>query len=117
MNRLGSMERLGVPMGLHSDFNMAPVNPLYLAWIAANRITIEGSVLAPEERVSIDKALRAITIEAAQVIGLDGSVGSLAAGKRADMVVLDRDPYAAGAAGLRDVRVEGVMFEGQFAAA
>ncbi len=117
MNRLGSMERSAIPLGLHSDFNMAPVNPLYLAWIAANRLTIEGSVLAPDERVSIDKALRAITLEAAQVIGLDASVGSLAAGKRADMVVLDRDPYAGGAAALRDVSVEGVVFEGQFAAA
>ena len=115
MNRLGSMERLNIPLGLHSDFNMAPVDPLYLAWIAANRITIEGRVLAPEERLTIDKALRAITIEAAQVIGLDASVGSLAAGKKADMVVLDRDPYRAGAMALKDIAVEGVIFEGQLA--
>ena len=37
---------------------MAPVDPLYLAWIAANRITMDGHVLAPAERLSIDKALR-----------------------------------------------------------
>lgn len=61
MNRLGSLEAKGVPLGLHSDFNMAPIDPLYLAWIAANRITIEGHVKAPEERISLAKALRAIT--------------------------------------------------------
>ena len=115
MNRLGSLEARGVPLGLHSDFNMAPIDPLYLAWIAANRITIDGRVKAPEERLSLDKALRAITIEAAEVIGMDAKIGSIAPGKRADFAVLDRDPYQAGAAALRDLRVAGVIFEGRVA--
>lgn len=113
INRLGSLERKGVPLGLHSDFNMAPIDPLYLAWIAANRITIEGQVKAPDERLSLDKALRAITIEAAQVIGMDAQVGSIAVGKKADFTALDRDPYAVGAAGLRDLKVMGLVFEGR----
>lgn len=115
MNRLGSLEAKGVPLGLHSDFNMAPIDPLYLAWIAANRITLEGHVKAPSERLSLDKALRAITIEAAQVIGMDGIVGSIAPGKKADFAVLDQDPYRAGAAALQGVKVEGVIFEGRVA--
>jgi predicted amidohydrolase YtcJ len=112
MNRLGSLEKKGVPLGLHSDFNMAPIDPLYLAWVATNRVTIAGHLKAPEERISLDKALRAITIEAAQVIGMDDMIGSIAAGKKADFVVLNRDPYAGGAAKLRDVAVLGVVFEG-----
>lgn len=112
MNRLGSLEAKNVPLGLHSDFNMAPIDPLYLAWVAANRITLDGHVKAPAERLSLDKALRAVTIEAAQIIGMDAQVGSIAAGKKADFVVLDRDPYAGGAAKLRDVQVRGVVFEG-----
>ena len=117
INRLGSLERKGVPMGLHSDFNMAPIDPLYLAWIAANRITLEGKVKAPAERITLEKALRAITIEAAQVIGMDGLIGSIAPGKKADLAVLDRDPRAGGAAGLRDIKVAGVVFEGRYSAA
>lgn len=116
MNRLGSLERKGVPLGLHSDFNMAPVDPLYLAWIAANRVTIGGNVKAPNERLSLDKALRAVTIEAAQVIGMDAMVGSIAVGKKADFTVLDRDPYVVGAARLRDLKVRGVIFEGAYTA-
>lgn len=112
ISRLGSLERLEVPLGLHSDFNMAPIDPLYLAWIAANRITIDGHVKAPAERLSLDKALRSITIEAAQVIGMDALVGSIAVGKRADFAALDRDPYAGGAAGLDRIRVNGVVYEG-----
>jgi predicted amidohydrolase YtcJ len=115
MNRLGSLEAKGVPLGLHSDFNMAPIDPLYLAWIAANRITLDGHVKAPEERISLDKALRAITIEAAQVIGMDSLVGSIAPGKKADFAVLDQDPYRAGATALRDLKVEAVIFEGRVA--
>jgi len=112
INRLGSLERKNVPLGLHSDFNMAPIDPLYLAWIAANRITNEGNVKDPAERLSLDKAMRAITIEAAQVIGMDALVGSIAVGKKADFTALDRDPYAVGAAGLRDLKVTGLVFEG-----
>ncbi len=115
MNRLGSLETKGVPLGLHSDFNMAPIDPLYLAWIASTRVTIGGKVKAPAERISLEKALRAITIEAAKVIGMDHMVGSIASGKRADFVALDRDPYKGGAARLNEVRVQGVVFEGQVA--
>ena len=112
INRLGSLERKGVPLGLHSDFNMAPIDPLYLAWIAANRLTLDGRVLAPDERLTLDKALRAVTIEAAQVIGMDAMVGSIAAGKKADFTVLSADPYKLGAARLREARVQGVVYEG-----
>ncbi|MGB5484597.1 amidohydrolase, partial [Parasphingorhabdus sp.] len=114
MSRLGSLERKNVPLGLHSDFNMAPIDPLYLAWVASNRITLDGNVKAPKERLSLDKALRAITVEAAQVIGMDATVGSIATGKKADFTVLDRDPYVGGAAKLRDVKVRGVIFEGRW---
>lgn len=113
IDRLGSLERKGVPLGLLSDFNMAPIDPLYLAWIASNRITLGGNLRAPDEQLSLMKALRAVTIEAAQVIGMDGLVGSIAAGKRADLTVLDRDPWQLGAARLPEIRVEGVVFEGQ----
>lgn len=115
MNRLGSLEAKGVPLGLHSDFNMAPINPLYLAWIACNRITIGGNIKAPAERLSLNGALRAITIDAAKVIGMDHLVGSIVSGKRADFVVLDRDPYLAGPDRLKDVRVQNVIFEGSVA--
>lgn len=94
---------------------MAPIDPLYLAWIAANRITIGGTVKAPAERLSLDKALRSITIDAAKVIGMDHMVGSVASGKRADFVALDRDPYKNGAARLNEVRVDGIIFEGKVA--
>lgn len=113
MNRLGSLEREAVPLGLHSDFNMAPIDPFYLAWIAQTREGLDGVARAPDERLSRGKALRAITVEAAQVIGMDGSVGSLAAGKKADFVVLDEDPRAVELDAMKELPIHATVFEGQ----
>ena len=113
MNRLGSLERLGVPFGLHSDFNMAPIDPFYLAWIAETREGIDGVSRGPEERLSREKALRAITIEAARVIGMDGQIGSLAAGKKADFIALDDDPRDVDVAALKHMPIAATVFEGR----
>lgn len=117
ISRLGSLEEKSVTLALHSDLTMAPVDPLFLAWIAATRQTMEGALMAPEERLSLDKALRAVTIDAAFVLGLEEEIGSIAAGKRADFAVLESDPYQAGASALKDIGVWGVVFEGRAYAA
>ena len=114
MNRLGSLEQKNVPLGLHSDFNMAPIDPLYLAWIAVNRETLAGNTKSSNERISLEKALRAITIEAAQVIGLDDKVGSLAKGKKSDMVVLGQDPFEIGVHNLDKIAIKGILYEGRY---
>ena len=113
MNRLGSLERGGVPLGLHSDFNMAPIDPFYLAWIAQTREGLDGVARAAEERLSREKALRAITIEAAQVIGMDNLVGSLAAGKKADFIALDEDPFEWETAAFKEAPIAATVFEGR----
>lgn len=113
MNRLGSLERKGIPLGLHSDFNMAPIDPFYLAWIAQTREGLDGVSRAPDERLSREKALRAITIDAAKVIGLDHSTGSLAAGKKADFIALDDDPREVDIAALKQMPIAATVFEGR----
>lgn len=113
ISRLGSLADKEVTLALHSDLNMAPVDPLFLAWIAANRETMEGAIMAPEERLSLDQALRAVTIDAAFVLGLEDEVGSITPGKRADFAVLDKDPYQAGTSALKDIGIWGVVFEGR----
>ena len=113
MVRLGSLERHGVPFALHSDSPMAPLSPLILAHAATNRITINGNISAPQERISLDAALRAITIDAAWIMGWEDEIGSIRAGKKADFAVLESDPYKAGVTGLKDIGVWGTVFEGE----
>lgn len=115
MVRLGSLERLGVPFALHSDCPMGPLSPLTLAWCAANRITINGNLTCPEERVSLDCALRAITSDAAWIMGKEDDIRTIRAGKFADFAILEDDPYEVGAEGLKDIGVWGTVFEGELA--
>ena len=110
---LGGLVRRGVPVALHSDFPMAPAEPLFLAWTAVSRETMSGKVFGPTERLTLDQALRAVTIDAAYMIGMETALGSIEAGKLADFAVLDRDPYEAGVSGLRDMKVWGTVFEGK----
>jgi predicted amidohydrolase YtcJ len=113
MARLASCVNAGIRVALHSDFPMAPARPLHNAWVAATRMNHEEVVVAPRERLSIEQALRAITIDAAYMLGLQNEVGSVRAGKRADFAVLDEDPFAVGAEGLRELKVEATVFEGR----
>lgn len=110
---LGGLVKRNVPVGLHSDFPMAPAEPLFLAWIAASRETMSGKMFAPSERLTLDQAIRAITIDAAYMIGMETELGSIEAGKLADFAVLDKDPYAVGVKGLRAIKVWGTVFEGK----
>lgn len=113
MARLGSLERAGIPFSLHSDFTMAPAMPLNSAWVAVNRIAESGNVLCPEERISLDAAMRAITINAAYVLGMEADIGSIQAGKKADFTVLEADPWEVAPRALKDIPIWGTVFEGQ----
>lgn len=110
---LGGLVRRNVNVGLHSDFPMAPSEPLFLAWTTATRETMSGKVFAPSERLTLDQAIRAITIDAAYLIGMETELGSIEAGKLADFAVLDKDPYEVGVKGLRNIKVWGTIFEGR----
>ncbi len=113
MSRMGSLERAGVRFAVHSDFTMAPARPLYNAWVAANRLTESGEVMGVNERASLDAAIKAITSNAAYVLGLEDEIGSLRWGKNADFTILEADPYDVGAEALRDIPIWGTVFEGE----
>ena len=113
MARLGTLHRHQVTTALHSDFTMAPARPLTNAWVAVNRVGEGGAVLAPNECISVDAAMRAITIDAAYVLGMENEVGSIRAGKHADFTVLEQDPYSVDPMDLADIDIWGTVFEGQ----
>jgi len=112
MCRFGSLVDKGVPLALHSDCTMAPIEPLTLAWVACTRETLAGNRITPIERLDVEQALRAVTIDAAWNLRLEDEVGSIRAGKRADFAVLGDDPVDVGVEGLRDIPIWGTVFEG-----
>jgi len=95
LDRYGSAVKAGLRASLHCDFSVSPIGPLnYVATAAARTMADGGDVLNPAERVSVAQALRGNSIDAAWMCHADGLVGSLAAGKAADFVLLGDDPLA-----------------------
>ncbi len=114
--RLGSLEREGVIFALHSDYSLVvvPMHPLTAAWVAVNRIAQDGhTVLASGECIGVDRAMRAVTIDAAYVLGIERQVGSLEPGKYADFAILDDDPYEVDPMRLKDIGIWGTALSGR----
>jgi len=81
----------GVTVVLSSDSDVASFRPLDTIANAARRTTSHGSVIGGDQRLTIGEALRAHTADAAYALRREDDIGSIEAGKRADLVVLERD--------------------------
>lgn len=113
MNAARTALDTGVPLAIHSDAPVTPLGPLFTAWCAVNRLTASGRVQGEHERISVDEALWAITMGAAYTLHMDGLVGSIEVGKRADFAVLESDPREAKPEELKDVGVWGTVQGGR----
>ena len=95
LDRYGSAVKAGLRASFHCDFSVSPIAPLnYVATAAARTMADGGEVLNATERVTVAQALRGSTVDAAWMCHADDLVGSLAAGKAADFVLLGDDPLA-----------------------
>jgi predicted amidohydrolase YtcJ len=84
---------LGVLYSFHSDSPISPVNPLqYIDTAAARLIDATGEVLGKEQTVSLEDTWRGVTINSAKQIGQAAEIGSLEVGKKADFLILGKDP-------------------------
>jgi predicted amidohydrolase YtcJ len=111
----GSFKKLGGRFTLHSDSPVSQVGPL-------NYITEEVTrewqlpprkVLGADERVSVDDAIRAVTIDAAYELFADDKLGSLEVGKQADLVVLEKNPRKTPANQIRNIKVKETWIDGK----
>ena len=113
LSPLGGLARAGVRISFHSDYLMAPAEPLLLVWVAVNRVGSDGRVWGEDQKLSLDLALRAITLEAAWSLGLENEIGSIEVGKKADFTVLEQDPYAVDPMAIKDIAIWGTVLEGR----
>ena len=114
MVRAASVLQRGISLSLHSDLPMGPAAPLALASFAVNRLTPSGRVAGPDQRISVDDALRAITIDAAYSWRMEDRLGSITPGKAATFTVLAEDPYAVAPAKLGDIAIVGTLYDGRW---
>jgi predicted amidohydrolase YtcJ len=90
-------------------------NPLFSVWCCLKRQTFSGSFIDVHEALTLDQALRVHTIDAAAALGEDDVKGSLAPGKYADVIALERDPFTVAVDELRTLRVDYVASRGRVA--
>jgi predicted amidohydrolase YtcJ len=89
----GECVRLGVPFSLHCDAFTTPCAPLSYIQTAVTRKTRDsGQVLGADLRISVEDAIKAVTLWPAHQLFQEDEKGSLEPGKLADLVVLAKDP-------------------------
>lgn len=104
----------GVRVSAASDHPCDDPNPFHGMWAAVARRSWTGDLLFPEEATTRREALRLFTAAAAVGAGVERDEGSLEVGKRANLIVVDRDPVTCDLAALPETRVLAAMIGGEW---
>ena len=138
---LKSFFKAGVNVAIHSDFTVSEPDFMWAfyggltrrlpervfnrqfgqkpgyRWVGDDGAHLEkgdiGALPPVGERLSLEEALRAATINGAYVNGLDRELGSLKVGKLADLIVLDRNLFEVDVEEIPDTKVAMTLFEGR----
>ncbi|MGB3051767.1 MAG: amidohydrolase [Polyangiales bacterium] len=105
-----SAAALGIRFTTHLDTPIVPIDSMLQLWTPVARETSSGQVLGPDERVSVEQALRAMTSDAAWQLRLEEQVGSIEPGKLADLVILSENPLEEG--DLRNIEIDQTLVGG-----
>ncbi|MCC2033671.1 amidohydrolase [Microbacterium allomyrinae] len=115
----GDLLRAGAVLAAGSDWSVSTPDPLAAIHVAVNRIAAPGheegeyDAFLPEQAIDLATSLTAYTAGSAWVNHLDDTTGTIEAGKYADLVVLDRDPFAGPADEIGGARVLQTFVEGE----
>ncbi|MCU7514143.1 MAG: amidohydrolase [Ignavibacteria bacterium] len=105
----------GVKVCFGSDWSVAPLDPIMGIYAAVTRSTLDGKRpegWIPEEKISVEEAIKCYTINNAYASFEEDIKGSIEAGKLADLVVLSEDILSVEPAKIKDVKVDMTIFDG-----
>jgi predicted amidohydrolase YtcJ len=106
----------GATVAFGSDWSVSTANPLPQIETAVTRLSAAGEdypVLLPEERIDLESALVAFTINAAFLNRHEDQTGSIEVGKLADIIVLDRNLFDIEPAEISETKVLLTLFGGE----
>lgn len=115
LDRCASVDKAGLKWTVHSDTPVSPMGSLHNIRVAVARDLWKepGNVLAPQEKVSVEAAIRAVTINAAWQCHSENEIGSLEKGKLADFVILDADPRKVKPSAISDIGIRETWMNGK----
>lgn len=106
----------GAALAFGSDWTVAPLNPMEGLKAAVTRQTLDGKHpdgWIPEQKITLDEAIRAFTVGSAYAEFQEKVKGSIAVGKLADIVMLERDIYSMDPVNLDKVKVAMTIVDGR----
>lgn len=111
----GSMAKRGLRFSFHSDSPVSPYYPLQYISTGASRLwqVPPRRVLGQHQRIAIDRAIKAVTLDAAYAMFIDDKVGSLEAGKWADFIILDQNPRTTEPVNISNIKVQETWLNGK----
>jgi predicted amidohydrolase YtcJ len=114
LDRCRAVEKAGLNWVMHTDAPVSPLGSLHKIRVAVARDLWNepDTILAPNERVTVESAIRAVTANAAWACHSDHEIGSLEPGKLADLVVLEQDPRAVEPTAISDIRISETWMDG-----
>jgi hypothetical protein len=111
-----SLRRSGARLAFGSDWTVAPLDPVLGIYAAVTRRTVDGKNpggWVPGEKVAVEEAVRAYTVNGAWTQFAEGLKGTVEAGKLADLVVLDRDIFTIPPEEIGEAKVRLTVFDGK----
>ena len=103
----------GIEIAGSSDCPAMPYQPLFGIQSCVTRQTSSGEVIAPEQRITVEEALRLYTLGGAYASFEESIKGTIETGKLADLVVLSEDPTVVVPETIKDIEVLMTMVGGE----
>lgn len=104
----------GVPVAQSTDWG--PREALFTLWQSLTRQAgLTRAVIGPDQKITREEALRIFTNHGAHALWMEDQLGSIEAGKLADLVVVSDDPLTSSEAAIRDIKVLTTIIDGQVA--
>jgi hypothetical protein len=117
LNPFRTFENQGILWSGGSDFSVTPLPARFGIWSSVERETLKGIYgkhpFGTAESVDVHTALRSYTAWAARQMFLENRIGTLEAGKEADIAVWEQDMYTMPAGELRNLKCVMTIYHGQ----
>ena len=111
-----SFEKGGAVLAFGTDWPVMPIDPRVALFAATTREHFNGKPAGgwiPEQKVSLEDAVVHYTLDSAKAVGMDRELGSIEAGKRADLVVFGQDLFSVSGLALLKVPIVMTVFDGK----
>jgi len=102
----------GVPVSQSTDWG--PHDAFFTLWQSlARQAGLTGEIIGPSQRITREEAIRCFTWNGAWALKMEHELGSLEAGKRADLLVLNDDPSRCAEDIIKQIQVEATVVDGE----